>query len=983
MAQPNFKDPIVSGPIVLTGTGNGAVSVDKLTHFTVAQTYTLTCISKNPDTVFSVSGSLDGPVGIATVGSQFFDEDLKVFLTITQGSTAFEVGDQFVFAVINGTDLNQDNIDDYDEQPQKNFGTGVKGTLSGDHNIRHDTTAGLAFLILDGLKYTAVTPGLPGNAVQVAYANPVAGTPATGTLQGLNFTSVAANATANALTIEFLQSIAAAKAEVTIQNVNYQAITAGTGGNAISVAYTVGATAGSEVVSVVGNAITVQIASGVSTPAQIVSKVNAHIVASTLVFAKVTPLANTTPQTGPVMSQLLVGGVNAAGSAGSEIVNVVGQAITVRCENNVSTQTQIKTALDAYPAAAALITTAVTSGATVIISPAGPASFSGGVDGIGQPGYEAATLVSNLITVYITSDVTTYATIKTKVDAVASSKVTTALIGPGTGTQDGPKSAQNLNGGQHTRYFINHDELSNPGGFYNGNGSIVAEDVSLNGRLYVTDESHFIGPAILNSPTSGPYIEDAQQKMNDLQDELDAHEASTMDVHGVGPGNSVVGTGTQQVITNKDIDGGIASNLNRITVPKNSTSNLTGLTRKEGTIVYDTTGKKMYYDDGVDLKAVGSSGGIVRVDGYDPVSTALPTTTASLVDGQTVVTDMLVLFDALTANPHRVYKATVVGINITWAAQSVFVNGLDPVIGESVRVNSGTTFRLALGVYDATNFKFGNFTRYYNGTDYFEMSSITAIAVAASTTATVFSVGYTGSENLIVDFSITRGATKDVGTLHITTNGTTAQVSQSGVGLGSTGVTFSVAIVSTNLVLSYTSGAGGTGTIKFITRRWANAAGGPAGLPSYGVVAAPTPAAAGANTQVQFNNSGSLGADSGFTYDSGTNTIGMNGLNIQGLQTFTMLDNQASPQSAIMFDFATVPFVIIEFSISRDADRRVGRLLISNNGTIASLTEDVNNLGDVGINIMATISGSNVIVQYISTNTGFNASMKYSMRSWS
>src|SRR4051812_32982534 len=136
MSQPLFRDPIVSSGPTRTGTGNGTLAVDKLTHFTVAQTYTVICIAKSPSTVFSVVGSLDGPVGLATAGIQFFDNDLKVFFTIAQGATAFEVGDQFVFAVINGTDLDQDNIDDYDELPQKNFGTGVKGTSSGDHNLR-------------------------------------------------------------------------------------------------------------------------------------------------------------------------------------------------------------------------------------------------------------------------------------------------------------------------------------------------------------------------------------------------------------------------------------------------------------------------------------------------------------------------------------------------------------------------------------------------------------------------------------------------------------------------------------------------------------------------------------------------------------------------------------------------------------------------------------------------------------------------------
>lgn len=981
MSQPLLRDPIVSTSIVRTGTGNGNVSVDKLTHFTTAQTYTLTCISKTPDTIFSVSGSADGPVGIATVGTQFFDEDLKIFLTITQGSTVFEVGDQFTFSVINGTDLNQDNIDDYDELPQKNFGVGVKGSSSGDHSMRFRNTYEAAKLFLDGILYTAVTPGPTGNAIQVAYVNPVAGTVATGTLQGLNFTSLAANAAANGITVEFIQSIAAAKAEVTIQNVNYQAITPGTGGNSITVAYTTGATAGAEVVSVVGNAISVQIASGVSTPAQIVSKVNAHFVASSLVFAKVTPAPSTTPQTGPVSTTPLTGGVNSAGTAGFEIVTVVGQAITVRCENLTSTQSQIKTALDAFPAAAALISTTVTSGATTVASPAGPASFTGGVDGIGQPGYEVATLAGNLITVYLTSDVTTYSTIKTKVDAVASSKVTTTLVGPGTHTQDGPHSAQNLVGGLKKSYTLNHDELTDPSNFFEGNAAIVVDGIDNQGDTNTDGDSYHGGSVVLNNPNSGPYIEDAQQKMNDLQDELDAHEASDTDVHGVGPGNQVVGTGTQQVLTNKDINGGTASNVNRLTLPKNTTTNLAGLTRKEATLVYDTDTHKMFYDDGTDLKAVGG-GGSVKVDAYDPVSTVKPTTTASLIDGLTITNGMLVIFDALSSLPHRVWKAAVSGVSITWTQQNLYSQGPTPVVGDEVRITQGTGYTNQLGVFDGSLFRFNAPVRYFNGLDYFEQSSIVGVAIAASTTATVFSVGYIASENMIVDFSILRGSGKEVGTLHITSDGSTATVAQSGAALGSTGISFSAAIVSGNLVLSYTSNAGGTGTLKVMVRRWANGAGGPGGVPTYGVPAVGTAPAAGLNKQVQFNSGGSLAADSGFTYDQATNTVSLNGLEIQGQIGFTILDNQSSPQDMITYDASDYSFVIIEFSINRDSDRRLGRLMVTNNGSVVSLTEDFNNLGDVGVTLSAVLVGANVIIQYLSTNTGFNAGMKYSMRRW-
>lgn len=73
--------------------------------------------------------------------------------------------------------------------------------------------------------------------------------------------------------------------------------------------------------------------------------------------------------------------------------------------------------------------------------------------------------------------------------------------------------------------------------------------------------------------------------------------------------NAKVGTSTTDVLTNKDIDGGTASNTRRITLPKDTKTNLDALTRKQGTIVYDTTSNKPYYDNGTILTAVGSGSG--------------------------------------------------------------------------------------------------------------------------------------------------------------------------------------------------------------------------------------------------------------------------------------------------------------------------------------------------------------------------------------
>ncbi len=67
-------------------------------------------------------------------------------------------------------------------------------------------------------------------------------------------------------------------------------------------------------------------------------------------------------------------------------------------------------------------------------------------------------------------------------------------------------------------------------------------------------------------------------------------------------------TGTE-AFTNKDYQGGTASDTSRITVPKASLSTLTGLTRKQATIVYNTDSNQLMSDDGTNLNPIGGGAG--------------------------------------------------------------------------------------------------------------------------------------------------------------------------------------------------------------------------------------------------------------------------------------------------------------------------------------------------------------------------------------
>ncbi len=75
----------------------------------------------------------------------------------------------------------------------------------------------------------------------------------------------------------------------------------------------------------------------------------------------------------------------------------------------------------------------------------------------------------------------------------------------------------------------------------------------------------------------------------------------------VVPTGTVLGTTDAQVITLKDIDGGTATNTSRITVPKDTTTNINALTRKQGTILYDTTTNGMKFDNGSSLVALSAA----------------------------------------------------------------------------------------------------------------------------------------------------------------------------------------------------------------------------------------------------------------------------------------------------------------------------------------------------------------------------------------
>lgn len=898
MAQPNFKDPIVSAGPTLTGTGDGTLSVDKLTHFTVAQTYTLTCIAVSPDTLFSVVGSVDGPVGIATAGTQFFDDDLKIFLTITQGPTPFIVGDFFTVSVINGTDLNQDNIDDYDEQPQKNFGTGVKGTLSGDHSIRYSDDNAFASLAIGELLFTAVADGEDGNDVQVEYASPIAAIAASETIGGFLWTAVTPGAAGNNISVEHIDDVL----------------------------------------------------------------------------------------------------------AGAEFATILGDVIEIHLQGGVSTQLQVETALDLVPAIAALATY-VGQGvdADPIPAPVGPTFLMGGDDAFGEVGDPEVEVTGDLITITFTSGKTTALEIKTAFDLVgaATALASCTVVGDGDEVQFGPLATQNLFGGLAKQFSFNQHEITDVPNFYEGNGSTLVDNQIVQGQLTV--QKDIVAEGKIRTPDISDvesYIKRLLQdhKMSLRTDDHSKVEWSApnftfaadivIDFNDTGFTNKIaladspisIADGESLYVILDRSQSTYLSPLVASNVPDQISAFRVASRFGDNLILWDNTlirdGKSVRIGEG------GGEGGTVRVDLYDPISTTLPAGVSAIVDGISVTDGMLVLFSNLSVDSNQVYLVSGVGVALVWTPQSVWSTGITPVLGDEVLVHQGEAFALQSGVFDGSDFLFNDKVRYFNGVDYWEVSNLQTEVLTVNTTDDLFVIAVAGSENVIVDFSVIRGIRKEIGTLHITSDGTDVAITTSGANLDDVGVEFSADILAGDLRVRYTAdNSAGTPTVKYYVRRWSDTAGGPGGVPSYS--GGSGSGAAGSNTQIQFNDGGNLGADADFTWDKTNNVLSLGSLNIGALLSATLNDNVGSPTLVFQYSATTYPFVIIEFSLQRNTEFQVGRMLIVNDGTNVSFSVDfVNAVADPDITFSVDISAGNVRLSYTSTSTGFNATMKYSFRRW-
>lgn len=380
---------------------------------------------------------------------------------------------------------------------------------------------------------------------------------------------------------------------------------------------------------------------------------------------------------------------------------------------------------------------------------------------------------------------------------------------------------------------------------------------------------------------------------------------------------------------------------------------------------------------------------LIRVNYIDLTATVLPVGVAYSPDGIPVVNGDKVLFTALLSGNSRVYQVSGVGTALSWTPLSVFASGLDPSAGDQALAAGGTALGggVATGYFDGTVWRFGFSTRRFVGSDYWEESGLFTATLADNTTGNVFTVAPTGSENWVIRFSISRGAAKEVGTLHLTTDGVTAAVAENSVDLSggspTTGVTFSADISGGLLRLRYTTTSTGVvAVMKWFHARWSAAAGGPASVPNYTITASEVPAA-GSTGSIQIKGStGFLDFDADLTYDTTEDAIVQAGTYTQKRQTATLADNTAAPTDVITLPVSWT-YVVIHFGVTRGADRAVGRMLLTNDGVTTFLSDDMLiSSPSIGITFTPALSAGLMRVQYTTTATGSSASMSYNVKKW-
>ncbi len=136
------------------------------------------------------------------------------------------------------------------------------------------------------------------------------------------------------------------------------------------------------------------------------------------------------------------------GTAGAEVVTVVGNAISVKIQTTVSTANQIRTAVNASSAAIALVSVAVSgTGTNTQTAPTGPTHLAGGLDSI-TPGTKVARIDPAIDLVIQTGTIAVASTSITNVASITG--VVAGVLVTGDGIPDGATVVSTSGGGPYT-----------------------------------------------------------------------------------------------------------------------------------------------------------------------------------------------------------------------------------------------------------------------------------------------------------------------------------------------------------------------------------------------------------------------------------------------------------------------------------------------------------------------------------------------------
>lgn len=141
----------------------------------------------------------------------------------------------------------------------------------------------------------------------------------------------------------------------------------------------------------------------------------------------------------------------------------------------------------------------------------------------------------------------------------------------------------------------------------------------------------------------------------------------------------------------------------------------------------------------------------------------------------------------------------------------------------------------------------------------------------------------------------------------------------------------------------------------------------------------------GPDDAIQFKSGTDITGESDLRWDATKNQMNLKDLKIDGLVGPVVLnDNTGSFTTFLTLSALEYNVIDLDIMIVRDGERQKSKINITHDGIAATATEESEGtlLGGLGVEFDVVLSGSNILVQYKTTATGFNASVKYTVKGW-